>query len=660
MSGFLAFFSLEFKRFLSRRNLIILIVFLLILLYLAQMGVNDHKNNIRKGEKFQSIESILYGELSTYEQYSIQGIRILFIPGAEEILFTNSNIFSDLSSRINSVVILNIYNNLKGKSLFMSNPLNYWDFSGILFLFGSLLVLFYGYESFRDKEYLKFLSSFLSNKTVFFYFIFTRIILIALTIIIIFASVMVLVLMNGFDLSSLDYSNISGYFLSILLLLVFFFLTGSLIGFINSTLIGLTTLIVFWFVAVFLITGLISTLAIQKGVNPTSDYQTELEKIKVVTDFEKRAIEENGKFDRKNIEGARKIIEGYWNKDYKKIEALEEKLKNEIVVNINRYRHISIFFPTTFYQSTSMEVSSRGYDSFIDFYSYLQELKRKFVRFWIDRVFYNDPGVMVNFLKKGNENLFYAKSRLPGNFAIGALVNLVYIIILTLISILSFKKFLYTPGIKKPVKERNPFIVVNKEQVSVLVLYEENHGFKDHLYNLFSGRVNQYNKDIQIEIDKSDLSDTEKQDFIYLCHPEKIPQDISAGALIAFTTRILKSGKTERKKIYGSLKPATRRKTFGKLERLEKGLALLAAVSNFRKKIFLVDDASGMHIEYIITLNDTMKAWAKSGASVIYITKDFEIKVDRIKAGKSKDFFILEDWSDTVSNVKKWYKDEQE
>jgi hypothetical protein len=95
--------------------------------------------------------------------------------------------------------------------------------------------------------------------------------------------------------------------------------------------------------------------------------------------------------------------------------AVDEKLKQEISQLFDVYNNWLLVTPTTFYTNTCDELSSRGYQSYLDFYTYLQDLRSKFVRFWINRVFYHDQKILVDFVTN-DENLFYSKSQVPKNY----------------------------------------------------------------------------------------------------------------------------------------------------------------------------------------------------------------------------------------------------
>ena len=171
MSKFAAFLKLELKRFVNKRNIIIFLLIILLSLYYVNKGIDNHKRTLEISKEFRDVESIFFKALLNYAQYASHGINLLFIPDTAEIFFTNTGKVSELTAKIDSVTTLNITNDCKSIFLFKEKYLVPMDFSGMMLLIFSLLNLFYGYDSLRDKGYLKFLTSLTSHKKVFFFVI---------------------------------------------------------------------------------------------------------------------------------------------------------------------------------------------------------------------------------------------------------------------------------------------------------------------------------------------------------------------------------------------------------------------------------------------------------------------------------------------------------
>ena len=395
---------------------------------------------------FQNFERLKVEQYNNYNQYGAYGFRILFIPSPLSIYYVNSSTISELTANVDSSERLNIYNSFKGRTLFAEKSGGFKDFSGIMLLLGSLLVLYVGYEAFIHKDYLRFMSGFVDYKKFFFSIVLSRVFNFILLFLLNAAVAMILLKINGIKFSDHEYSHFAIYLGILVLMMVFFFAAGTIAGSFKSSFAGFVTLIISWFVLVFLVPGIVNTITARKSDNIASTYNLELQKLTNIMDFEKHALKKVGATTENNIESVKKLIEKYWNKEFKQIQSLEKKLENEMEKNIRHFQNLSLIFPSTFYLSAGNEISSKGYENFILFFGYIQTLKEKFVRFYIDHRYYSDtpldkPTNVESFIK-GNENLFNAKSRLPKSFFQGVLLILVYIIGLLAVSYFRFIKSL--------------------------------------------------------------------------------------------------------------------------------------------------------------------------------------------------------------------------
>jgi len=439
-------YILELKRLLNKKTIGLFLIFSLLSLYFIQIGINNYKNVIENKETFQNFERLKLKQYNNYNQYGTYGFRILFIPSPLSIYFVNSSTISELTSNVDSGERLNIYNSFKGRTLFAEKSGGFKDFSGIMLLLGSLLVLYLGYEAFIHKDYLRFISGFVDYKIFFFSIVLSRVLNLILFFLFNAGISWVLLKINGIEFLSSEYIHLSIYIGILVLMMVFFLALGTIAGSFKSSFVGFVMVIISWFVLVFLIPGIVNTVTAEKSDNIVSNYNLELQKLKSIMDFEKLALKKVGITTENNIESVRKLIEKYWNDEFKQIQAFEKRLENEMEKNIRLFQNLSLIFPSTFYLSTSNEISSKGYENFILFFDYIQTLKEKFVRFYIDHRYYSDapvdkPTVVESFIK-GDENLFYAKSLLPKSFFKGVILILFYVIGLLTISYFRLKKSL--------------------------------------------------------------------------------------------------------------------------------------------------------------------------------------------------------------------------
>ncbi|MCU0289775.1 MAG: hypothetical protein MUF15_25700, partial [Acidobacteria bacterium] len=176
----------------------------------------------------------------------------------------------------------------------------------------------------------------------------------------------------------------------------------------------------------FVIQAALNNYIASKANNITVVEQLEMAKLNILSDFEKKAIENSitYKYGEKLTQPVKDAVLNYLNNEFQKIQLLEDNQVKEMKKVISFYQILSIFFPTTNYFSAGNEISSMGYFNLLDFYQYVQDSKEKFVKFYIDKLYFSDlskfPEV-VSFVK-GDENIFKGKIYLPTPFPWGFLV----------------------------------------------------------------------------------------------------------------------------------------------------------------------------------------------------------------------------------------------
>jgi hypothetical protein len=445
------------------------------------------------------------------------------------------------------------------------------------------------------------------------------------------ASMIAMVLLSGVDLPADFYNGLYAFLAAMMILILFFFLSGVLVGRIKEKQKGIVVLIAVWFAFILIIPALFSSIMDKKAQQLYPSYKMEFEKLKIITDFEKNSYKKEGEFDRTKVENFRLLAESYWKNEYWKINEYEKKLEKEINKTIDCLKNIFQLTPTTFYYLTSVEGSSRGYENFIGFFNYLMDMHPKVVRFYIEQCFKDEPPKMVPFIT-GDENLFKAESRVPHGFIRGLLVNVGYCLLLLLISLISFRK-MFEPAAPKILAVKNaiakiPGMPVKPGEFKTFLL--GNPGFPRQLFQYY----------------------LKESGSVYVCHCRHIPGDLKALDFLRFFCRILRLTGKEKQTLLEHVKIDTdKRKPFRKLKDKQKGDILLAVLYRLKGKIYIVDDASaGMPVEFIIKLNDWMDGLAKSGAAVTHLTGEPMVSDARFQSGN--DVEEIENWSDSVNRVK--------
>ncbi len=622
MKTFSSFFLLELQRLFSKRNIIIFILFFLLCQYLVQVRINEYKLKLENQEKFQAIERTNIEKFMNYSQYGTFGFRLLFTPPAISTFFSNSAVISELTAFVDSGIRLRIYNSLLGKNLFSDKSGGFKDLAGIILLFGSLIALYFGYDSFRHKEYIKFISSFSSTKRAYFSILFSRLILLNMNFLFVISSALLLTRLNGLRFSGDEYVNFSVFIFLTILLLCFFLVMGTIISFSKSNINAIVATISIWFAFAFLAPGVITNIVYQRASLIESDFKVEMDKLRQLMNFESRAIDKQGRFDLKNAntDPERQLAESYWKKEFKEIQNLEKKRTAETIKNTNTYQIFSILSPATFYIAMNNEISGLGYGSFIEFYQYTQELREEFIIYYLQKTFYSDDKKVESFVKH-DENVFISRSRIPSIFFFGAILNLFYLAVLFHFSFSRFRKYIFgLPDQRyQELKELEMELMTGK----TVVLLTADNGISGQLYNFFTGQDDGF--DGVVMLDEEDMAaDGNREDFLYICRPEEIPGDIKVKDFVRFFSRLLYMSKRENAQLYLDLQLDTvESKLFSQLTDAQKGRILMAAAINKMSAIYMIHDmARGMPVDFVMEIIDILKRMKEDGAAVLYLSRD--------------------------------------
>ncbi len=644
MKPFKHFFIIEFKRLFSLIPLILGLLFLGAAVYVIQDGSDQFKDILKNKEEFKQIEQSKVKKYHYYTQYGAYGFRIQFIPSPVSIFFYDSGSFSELTANIDVGERLNLYNSFKGKNMFKERPGTHADFAGLFLLFGSLMCLFYGYDTFPRREYTKLLSSMAGEKRVYFQTFTARFLLLCLYFTLVTAVGIVIVILNGIAFTGTEYLYILCFLGIWLLLALSMFSVGTALRLIKSKVLGITLLMLTWIFLVYLYPLAVNKITLIKAGNMISNYQMELDKFNELVNFENRAIEDVGRYSKEKAktQPGKQLVKSFLNREYKKIQKIEKKLEEQVTANIKLFQWLSVFSPTTFISSVTSEMSSKGYEGNLEFFKYNQYLKDKFCLFYFEKEYDSPPGEkeIESFIKE-EENIFTGSARLPGNFGWGLLVLLVYCVGVFWLSYFAFKKALHSVEEEDNKDEKEKEDKAEKEETAAddlagfqlekakyRVLHIEDNSFKDEVYN--------------------HLSAEHGNDSLYLCHQCEIPGDIRVRDFLSLAAALLGVElSNQEKEAYPG--------PFRRLDKLEKFKVLLDLTEPARragKTYYLFHNLTrDMPIEAYILLKDHMEALAAEGVCVVYLTRD-NIVTD-VQLHRKSRYSELPTWSVQVEQCKK-------
>jgi hypothetical protein len=211
MKQFFYYFHYELKKSLRGLNIILAVLFTLMALYFVNDGANTYNELITEKENFKQIEKKKMEKYITYKQMGERGFLVKYIPPSIMVFFHNSGEYANLNAAIDVEEKLNIDASVKGKEMFTEKHGGHRDFSGLFFLFGILLILFYGFESFPPVDYLKHLTAELGFKRVFFPLLFARFAVNCLFFILVTVLGVLLANVKGITLNGRDYLLLTAF-----------------------------------------------------------------------------------------------------------------------------------------------------------------------------------------------------------------------------------------------------------------------------------------------------------------------------------------------------------------------------------------------------------------------------------------------------------------
>ncbi len=606
----------ELKRIFCIRNLLILMVFIALLFFFMIDGIQNYKNFLANKETFLETEQNKVTQFVLITQYGGYGIRLMFIPLPLCILFHNSSVFNELMANVDTGERLNIYNSFKGKNLFTEKSGGYMDFSGILILIGCLLSLLYGCETFRNKDYLKFISSISNYKNIFGSLVIARLIIITLIFILLVILSSIFALINGVNIVNVSFL----IFVFVMLLVIDFFTSaGFAIGTLRNKTTGIVLLGIFYFTSIFIIPWTVNKIVTVKAGDIPSNYKLELKKLKLIMDFERKFYEQFGIFIGKEEapEEVKKLIVEVLNNEYKKFEEYENEMKKDMYINVINYQTISAFFPIPFFISTNYEISSKGYLNFLDFYSFTQTIKTGFIEYYVKNKFYNKIDKIVPFIK-GEEHFFYGKSRIHGRFWLGVSMTLLYIGFALILAYIGFKKSLSCDSELKKNAPAASGLDIQLKQGAYTVITIPDKGIFHHFFNVFFGNIKYFFG--KIKLSGTDMVRPEKASFLYLCEVEHVPGDMTVSGFLDFLNQWEHVNKEEMNTIQQEFaRQGILEKLVNKLDHDDKIKVLLSACRLIKRQVYMFYNfAHNMSEEMLTYFQEEVNRLKEEGSSIIY------------------------------------------
>jgi ABC-type transport system involved in cytochrome c biogenesis ATPase subunit len=652
MKTFLYFFKFELKRFWSLRNSILVFTIFALALVFIQVGVNEYRDTLDRTKQFQQLEKAKVSKYINYRIYGVYGYRTIFLPSPFSIMFRDSGVITDMVSFVDSGERLKIYLPLIGSNIFELKKSGYSDFAGIIFYFGTLLALFYGFDTFKSREYLKFLSSLRSPATIFWVLTVVRGLILLFLFVILVLVALGLTALNGF------YIQLNFYIVAFLIpmagLVLFFFAMGCAFGTARSRKTALSTLLAMWLILLFVLPEAIHTYVRSNAKHIKKVYQLEMEKFDIFSSFEKRAMKNNitYKYGEKLTKEVKNTINKYWKNEFRQIQILDRKMHEQMNKSFSIHYRLTVLFPTTYYLSVNNEISSSGFLNLLDFYSNVRNKKREFVRFFFDKLYFSNFSKVESFIKN-DENIFYAKSNLPPMFLWGILLISIYISIMCFISYSRFRKRLFELPTCGDGETGFPELQMKPADLKIYMV--SGSLFSCQLYRYFMNTISKKSLKskgrIVQDADFNKMTPGGKKDFLYLCHPDVIPGDIDADDLTVLTARLSGVPVGDARKILNeAFTGISTNRPVRRLESIDKGKLILALLRIKKRDIYLIDDVTrGLPCTVDIMLKEKMEQLKTAGSLVVFLTTDDIMQKKPMDSGKH--FYETASWSNVVNSM---------
>lgn len=632
MATFKAFLVLEFKRFFSKRNIVLMLFVILLCGYFVNKGIKDYRQVLRDSEEFQKNEKLMFEQIRNYTHYSFVGVKVMAIPPASSVFFPRSHLISSLVGKVDSIKSIDLFTNVKGKSLISRLSKLNFGFSNIILLIGSLAFIMYGLHSFRNLEYLRFMGNKCTKRAMFYSIVTSRVIILICSLLLTLSLMIGYAIIKGHQILLNDYISILCYTGVLFLVLLLVFLLGVCIGlFFGKN--GTSITISLWVLLIIFFPAIIETIAESKIKNIPSSYSVDILKQRQVNIFENQSEKEKGKFDRKRIEDFKKSVEHYYDKVLPTIHKLENDYKGILVEHSEKVEKIYAITPVSNLNLIVSNFSGEGPKNVLNFYGHLIAKHKKFVRFYIDMCFSGMKIKEIKPFENGVKKIFALRPTITGNTLLGVGLNLIYCISLLWLAHSKFRRKLLlskphslsksaleqlipTPGSYK--------VILAKNSTIVDVLY----------YDIFKLKPNSF----------------------YICHPLHLKINMKVGHLLKFY------GMLSGNKILGNpIIPYTKnfdvtlKTNLSCLRDIDVGIVLLNIASEIDSDFFLFNySLSGLPIQYAIFLKDTLEHLSANEKSAIVLTTEAEISDDKYQA--DEDFNEMPEWSKIIDMLRKLNK----
>lgn len=445
----LAFLRFEGRRiFGERKNLVFLGFIALSSAYLAWSGLNEYRSFLEGKKAFINFEKEKTSQISTYAQYGVFGFRLLVEASPLSLFFVNCSVVQDLESNIDNFEAIRVESSFKGNKLFMKRGY-FKDFAGVVFVFGSLLMLYLGHLALVSPAYVRFMTNRMSLGKFYCMTTLARLSWLNLYFLALAASLYFLIRLTGVAFSISDRRTFLLYLAFLILMLDFFYLLGQMTTvLVRFRRVSFFWFFVVWFVCVFLLPEISRISVFNRSQALDSAEKVNLEKFRNLMAMEKRfgdflKVNPSTPMDQVR-QMQKKFAIQFINSSFLVNTALETRYLREVEEVIAGHERQSVLFPTTFYHFLTGEASGKGYYGYIAFMDYIMKLRSRFIQFYLKKRYEESDPPMESFVKL-EENVFRSPSQPPKSYWWGFWATVMYGSVIAILTFRRLSRLVYLP-----------------------------------------------------------------------------------------------------------------------------------------------------------------------------------------------------------------------
>jgi len=434
----------EFKKIIGWAYIAVFLFFLVVSGYLFYHGLSQYKNILKENNNFMQFEKEKYKQFLYPSYYGNYGLRLRYEP-SPFMAFFDSGPVGDTTAYIDGSERMRIYQSLIGQGAFTILKSAFMTFSGFMMLFGSGLILLYGFLGSKNHVWSKFIVGLVgSRRKLFLYQLISQTIILSFYCLAIALLSIILFIFSGVKI---NVGWVLVYTLGLFVMWWCFLFGGLIAGTFKNRLWGGIVIGITWFTLTFVVTLIIYHLTYDKAASIKSPYKMETVKLKLFQNYEKGSLEEAGLFNKSKYgeENEARMFMNFWEGDFKKLMEQEEEMLFEMKERISFHQTVSALFPSTFFLSLGSEISSLGFSGLVEFNEYTQKMKKAFIWFIADIYILsnkvNEWKELAPFPRK-NANIYKGQIRLPGNYSLSLTINFIWMIVLVSLYWFMFNRML--------------------------------------------------------------------------------------------------------------------------------------------------------------------------------------------------------------------------